>query len=113
LYTWIYRIVTTRSLNQIKRRKIKSFFSIDEPGEIEMKDSHDIVKELDDKEKIENVKKILEKIPPKQRQIFIMRNFDDLSYEEIAAITGKSIGGLKANYFHALKKVLELANANE
>jgi RNA polymerase sigma-70 factor (ECF subfamily) len=113
LYTWIYRIVTTRSLNQIKRRKIKSFFSIDEPGEIEMKDNHDIVKELDDKEKIENVKKILEKIPPKQRQIFIMRNFDDLSYEEIAEITGKSIGGLKANYFHALKKVLELANENE
>jgi RNA polymerase sigma-70 factor (ECF subfamily) len=42
-----------------------------------------------------------------------MRNFDDLSYEEIAEITGKSIGGLKANYFHALKKVLELTNEKE
>ena len=39
-----------------------------------------------------------------------MRNFEELSYEEISEITGKSVGGLKANYFHALKKVLELTN---
>ena len=33
-----------------------------------------------------------------------MRNYEQLSYEEIAERTGKSVGGLKANYFHALKK---------
>ncbi|GAB1441731.1 hypothetical protein MASR2M39_05660 [Ignavibacteriales bacterium] len=37
-----------------------------------------------------------------------MRHFDELSYEEIAEVTGKSIGGLKANYFHALNKVTSL-----
>lgn len=113
LYTWIYKIVTTRSLNQIRRKQIKRFFSIDDKGEVELRDKHDIIEELDAKEKLEKVKKILEKIPPKQRQIFIMRNFEDLSYEEISEITGKSIGGLKANYFHALKKVLELTNENK
>jgi len=113
LYTWIYKIVTTRSLNQIRRKQIKRFFSIDDNEEVELQDKHDIIEEMDVKEKLEKVKKILEKIPPKQRQIFIMRNFEDLSYEEISEITGKSIGGLKANYFHALKKVLELTNENK
>ncbi|MBI5731354.1 MAG: RNA polymerase sigma factor [Ignavibacteriales bacterium] len=113
LYTWIYKIVTTRSLNQIRRKQIKRFFSIDDKDEVELQDKHDIVEELDSKEKLEKVKKMLQKIPPKQRQIFIMRNFEDLSYEEISEITGKSIGGLKANYFHALKKVLELTNENK
>lgn len=113
LYTWIYKIVTTRSLNQIRRKQIKKFFSIDDKDEVELQDKHDIIEEMDAKEKLEKVKKILEKVPPKQRQIFIMRNFEDLSYEEISEITGKSIGGLKANYFHALKKVLELTNENK
>jgi len=113
LYTWIYKIVTTRSLNQIRKKQIKRFFSIDDNEEIELKDKHDIVEELDSKEKLEKVKKVLQKIPPKQRQIFIMRNFEELSYEEISEITGKSVGGLKANYFHALKKVLELTNENK
>ena len=113
LYTWIYKIVTTRSLNQIRRKQIKKFFSIDDKDEVELQDKHDIIEEMDAKEKLEKVKKILEKVPPKQRQIFIMRNIEDLSYEEISEITGKSVGGLKANYFHALKKVLELTNENK
>lgn len=113
LYTWIYKIVTTRSLNQIRKKQIKRFFSIDDKDEVELQDKHDIIEEMDAKEKLEKVKKILEKIPPKQRQIFIMRNFEDLSYEEISEITGKSVGGLKANYFHALKKILELTNENK
>jgi RNA polymerase sigma-70 factor (ECF subfamily) len=113
LYTWIYKIVTTRSLNQIRKKQIKRFFSIDDNDGDKLQDKHDIVEELDSKEKLEKVKKVLQKIPPKQRQIFIMRNFEDLSYEEISEITGKSVGGLKANYFHALKKILELTNENK
>ncbi len=111
LYTWIYKIVSTRSLNQIRKRQIQKFFSIDSvENDFELKDTSDIIKDYSNREKLERVEKILQKIPPKQREIFIMRNYDQLSYEEIAKITGKSIGGLKANYFHALKKVLELSN---
>jgi len=50
----------------------------------------------------------LQQLPVKQREIFILRNFDEMSYEEISEITGTSVGGLKANYFHAYKKILDL-----
>ncbi|MFA7228301.1 MAG: RNA polymerase sigma factor [Melioribacteraceae bacterium] len=111
LFTWIYKIVSTRSLNQIRRKKIKGFFSLDDPeNKIEVEDSADIIEDIVNREKLEQVDKILQKIPPKQREIFIMRNYEQHTYEEISKITGKSVGGLKANYFHALKKVLELTN---
>jgi RNA polymerase sigma-70 factor (ECF subfamily) len=37
-----------------------------------------------------------------------MRYFDELSYEEISQVTGTSVGGLKANYFQATKKIAQL-----
>lgn len=113
LFTWIYRIVTTRSLNQLKRKQIKKFFSFENANESELVEKRDIIEDISNKEKLERLNKILDKLPPKQRQVFVLRNFEQLSYEEISEITGISIGGLKANYFHALKKVLEYSNEKE
>lgn len=114
LFTWIYKIVTTRSINQIRKNQIKKFFSVDdEENGIEIKSNQDIIEDISNREKLERLSKALEKLPAKQRQVFVMRNFDELSYEEISKITGKSVGGLKANYFHALKKVMELVDGKE
>lgn len=44
-------------------------------------------------------------LPDKQKQVFIMRYYDELSYEEIAAIVDTSVGALKASYHHAVKKI--------
>jgi RNA polymerase sigma-70 factor (ECF subfamily) len=37
----------------------------------------------------------------------MLRYYDEMPYDEMAKIMKKSVGGLKANYFHALKKVQE------
>ncbi len=114
LFTWIYKIVTTRSINQIRKNQLKRFFSIDdEENPIDIKSSNDIVEDIANKEKLKKLNKVLEKLPAKQRQVFVMRNFDELTYEEISKITGKSVGGLKANYFHALKKIMEQLDGKE
>ncbi|MBK7980055.1 MAG: sigma-70 family RNA polymerase sigma factor [Ignavibacteriae bacterium] len=105
LKTWIYKITFTRSLNLIKKNKIKNLFSIDEPT-ADFKNENDIVKNLENREKLERLNNVLDELPIKQKEVFILRKFDELSYEEISEITGKSIGGLKANYFHALNKIL-------
>ena len=109
LYTWIYKITSTRSLNLINRRKLKEFFSIDDPdSKLEISKDEDIISDIENKQKLEKLNSVLQKLPVKQREVFILRNFEELSYEEIAEITGKSTGALKANYFHALNKVMEL-----
>lgn len=110
LYTWIYRIVTTRSINFLRKRSIKNLFSLQSIADNNVKYNEDIVENLEQKEKIDKINKLLQKLPRKQREVFILRNYEELSYEEISQLTGKSIGGLKANYFHAVKKIMELTN---
>ncbi len=108
LSTWIYRITHTKSLNLLKRNKFKNIFSLNDRSIQEKYSGEDIIKKLEDKEKIEKVQKMLEKLPLKQKEVFILRHFDELSYKEISLITGKSIGTLKANYFHALTKIKDM-----
>ncbi|MBK7103931.1 MAG: RNA polymerase sigma factor [Ignavibacteriae bacterium] len=105
LKTWIYKITFTRSLNLIRKNKVKNFFSINESS-MDINSENDIIKNLEDKEKLEKLNSALDKLPVKQREVFVLRKFDELTYEEISEITGKSIGGLKANYFHAVNKIL-------
>lgn len=108
LYTWIFRIVSTRSLNYLKRRSFRKLISFEDPSTDNLSDDSDIVHTLEAKEKLEKIDNLLQKLPAKQREIFVMRNYDELSYEEISELTGKSIGGLKANYFHAANKIMEM-----
>jgi RNA polymerase sigma-70 factor (ECF subfamily) len=44
-------------------------------------------------------------LPDKQRAVFCMRYYDEMTYEEISGVTGTSIGALKASYHHAVKKL--------
>ena len=113
LYTWIYRITTTRSINFLKRRSIKEIFSIEDSVPKTMKSKEDIIDNIEIKEKYHKLEQTLQKIPAKQREVFVLRNMDEMSYDEIAEITGKSVGGLKANYFHAVKKIMELMKDDE
>jgi len=108
LFTWIYRITITRSINYIKRQKLRRFVSFDEEENCGLSTDDEIVKNIEDKEKLKKLDSVLQILPEKQREIFLLRHFDELSYEEIAQITGKSVGGLKANYFHAFEKVVNL-----
>jgi RNA polymerase sigma-70 factor (ECF subfamily) len=108
LYTWIYRITSTRSINYLNKRKIRSFLSFEDMNTSEVSVREDIVSDIDTKDKIKKLDQFLQTLPAKQREIFIYRNIDGLSYEEISEITGKSIGGLKSNYFHAINKISEM-----
>jgi len=113
LKTWIYKITQTRCLNLIKKRNIKMFFSLEDSKSPNLNYEDDIISKIEDKERIEKLNRALKDLPVKQRQVFVLRHFEDLKYEEISEITGKSVGGLKANYFHAIKKIFGLMQDDE
>jgi len=115
LFTWIFKIVSTRSLNHLRKGKVKKLFLYkdDEDEEERFVSNEDIVRNIENKERLEKLDRVLSKLAIKQKEVFILRNFESLSYEEIAKITGRSVGGLKANYFHAIKKVTEMMNEKE
>jgi RNA polymerase sigma-70 factor (ECF subfamily) len=108
LSTWIYKITNSKTLNLIRKQKVREFMSLDKI--FNKSASDDIINDFENAEKLELLEKALKQIPPKQREVFVLRHFEELSYNEIAEITGKAVGTLKANYFHALKKITELIN---
>jgi RNA polymerase sigma-70 factor (ECF subfamily) len=107
LYTWIYKITATRSINLINKKKLKKFILYNSERSAASYTGDDVILNYEQKEKYKKMESYLQKLPAKQREIFILRNFEDLSYKEISEITGKSIGALKSNYFHAFKKIKE------
>lgn len=107
LYTWLYRITVNMSLNVMRRRRVREFLQLDDfPGLEESPDQRPD-EELERKEHRSLVERAVEKLPEKQRAVFVLRYYEELSYEEIAAVLKTSVGGLKANYFHAIRKIEE------
>lgn len=104
LYTWIYRIATNESLNLLKKNKRRSASSLEDVYE-ELENTIDSDNLISGEEIQLKLQKALLKLPEKQRLVFNMKYFDDLKYDEIAEITGTSVGGLKASYHLAVKKI--------
>jgi RNA polymerase sigma-70 factor, ECF subfamily len=106
-FTYIYKIAVNFSLNHIKSKKILISRKADFETEVYKLKSED--KSSDEVFETENNQKLIEKailsLPGQQRAVFNLRFYDNLSYEEISDILNTSVGGLKANYFHAIKKI--------
>ncbi len=104
LFTWLYRIATNESLNFLAKKKKKIFFSIDD-HEAVMKNYVDSAPLIDGEEIERKLQKAILNLPDKQRLVFNLRYYEDLSYDEISKITDTSVGSLKASYHHAVKKL--------
>lgn len=108
LKTWLYRITKNNCLNILRKKKVLSFFGMykDQEIEFDIKDPALAPNEVLEKQEFENrFLKVLAKLPEKQRETFALRYFDEMPYEEISKLLGTSTGGLKANYFQAVKKL--------
>jgi RNA polymerase sigma-70 factor (ECF subfamily) len=107
IYTWLYRIAVNLSLNAIRNKRVADFFRLDDVGELADHSGPGPDRDVDREEQHRLIESAVRTLPPKQRTVFVLRYYEELPYEEIASIMQTSIGGLKANYFHAVKKVAE------
>ena len=51
------------------------------------------------------LQKALVKLPEKQRLVFQLRYYEELSYQEMSEVLDTSVGALKSSYHHAVKKI--------
>lgn len=108
LSTWLYRIATNETLNFLSREK-KVTVSMDAPesGVTAMLESDPY---FDGDETQLQLQEAIATLPDKQRQVFTMKYFDEMKYEEMSQILNTSVGALKASYHHAVRKVSDFFN---
>lgn len=106
LTAWLYRIATNVAINVLRRRKKWAFSSLDSVrGDLLATLEHEIDPSAD--EIVVRLQKAILALPTKQRLVFNMRYYDELSFEQISQATGDSVSTLKTNYHYAVKKVKE------
>lgn len=112
LYTWVYRIATNEALNYLRREKVRAalhFSSLD--TEMERRIDNDPWFNGDAAERA--LSKAVARLPEKQRQVFILRYYDEMPYEEMASVLDTSVGALKASYHIAQEKVRDFLSSND
>jgi len=109
-FTWLYRLTVNISLNTLRKQRVKDYLRIDEFFDLPVDRSEQPDEIVERNEQQDLISHAISTLPKKQKAVFILRYYEELSYEEISHILKTSIGGLKANYFHAMRKIGEYVN---
>ncbi len=99
--TWLYSIARNTVIDHYRTNRpqdpIEDALALSSQGETDIR--------LDARLKLEKVKEALARLTPMQREIILLRVWQEKSHEEIAAITGKTESAVKMAYSRAIKQL--------
>ena len=105
--TWLFRVAYNETLNFLEKQKKQSSRNVSE----DYIDNEQAAGKSNDPKYTQiqiALEQAIKQLPEKQRFVFMLRYYDELNYEKIASITGTTVGGAKANFHQALKKMEEI-----
>lgn len=111
LYSWLYRIAVNLSIDEIRRRKIRRTLSLDVlpestiEHERESKQRGSSADNLMRKEKEMVIVKALNKLSPAYRSALVLREYEEMSYAQIARTLRISVQAVKSRIFRARQEL--------
>jgi RNA polymerase sigma-70 factor (ECF subfamily) len=115
-FTWLYRIGVNSALTHLRKNKLRSFFSLEQVDENDRPSAEVIAALTDDtsgaergtfvKELQEKLNEAMQKLSIKHRTVVTLFEIDGLSHQEIADITGSSVGTVRSR-LHYAKQLLQ------
>jgi len=109
--TWVWTFVRNHCYDVLKRRRVKTT-SLSPVGDQPARDFEDR-RELQPTHGAQNVElgqrigEALASLGDDQRMVFVLREYEDLDYDEIAEITGVNAGTVKSRLFRAKESLRE------
>ena len=107
--TWLFTI--ERRLFLDRRRSEKRRPISQEVAEDDAATEYDALDGLVAGESAERVRKAVARLTPTQREVFVLRVTEGLSYKEIAETVGSTEGAARVHYHNALRTIKELLDA--
>lgn len=114
-FTWAYRILANQCVDMIRKRKGLAVTSLDDEESPEARRLADpsapnpLAEQVSREERRRVMAAVLD-LPPRQREIIILRHYEDLSLQEIAEAQGCALGTVKSSLHRAvasLKQILQ------
>ena len=108
--TWMYRIVVNKCYDEMRRKKRNPEFIADEAAwkKISERVTENPGSEMENKEMAKMIAALTEKLSPKQKAVFVLADLEEMSNDEISAVTGMSRLNVKANLHYARKNIGEM-----
>jgi RNA polymerase sigma-70 factor (ECF subfamily) len=112
-YTWLYRIAVNKTINYRKKRNRKRAMSLDEfDSEIKLDDVyHDLtskgspLRNLSLTELQKKMNEALQNLSEKHRTVVILHDMQGVPHENIAKMTGASVGTIRSRLFYARRQL--------
>ena len=101
---WLFRVARTTCLDQAKRRGVARRFERAKTREINV-DPHTPESRAVSQEGLASLKEAVSKLPRKQRDVFVLREYGHLSYEEIARTVDARLGTVMSRLNRARRAV--------
>jgi RNA polymerase sigma-70 factor (ECF subfamily) len=111
LYTWLYRIATNESLTFLKK-KARRLHINDEQLQQHLTSNLKSDPYFDGDALQIKLQNAINSLPQRQKQVFLLKYYEEMPYSEISAILETSEGSLKASYHHAVKKITKYVTEN-
>ncbi len=97
---WLLAIARNDCLTRIRKSGFQTHLS-DEHSELP-------ASSLETDEEIAIIRRAVGRLAPEQREVVILREYEDLSYRDIATVTGASEGTVKSRLFAARRRLYEI-----
>jgi len=112
-YTWLYRVAVNLCVDFYRKRSrifvVGSTEDCSTWPQIERRDEKlDPLSVIERKELYGKVREAIGRLPPKQRHVLRLRYYGELKISEIAPRVGSSEGTVKAQLFHAKRKLAKM-----
>ena len=111
--TWIYKIAHNAAIDHLRRHAVREHAltgSVDgEQREVAI-ESRRLTPEQESerKERRSEIESVVQLLPPSYRELIVLRHSQDLSYDEIAEVTGLPLGTVKNRLFRAREAMRDL-----
>ena len=112
LSTWLYRIADNVCLDMLRARKRRPSTSLDVLSEAGFDVPVDRAEQPEARalraEQIRTLYRALDKLGPKHRSILVLRELQELEYEQISGVVGISVGTVKSRLFRARRELQKI-----